>query len=114
MLVQLGGVSNAVDDKSYTEIVIGCGVDCEKAQLIINALTGEPPAESAFVGISPANILCIFGHSWAQTTALETNHRFWTNPTRCRRVTYRVDYCTRSGCNRMDLTQLTVIALVCC
>jgi len=113
MLLQLGGVSYAIDenDEADIDIVLECGMDCDKAQQIINALKGET---SEFQGIAPMNILCLFGHSWKQTTSVTTEHRYWQNPTRCRRTTHRVDYCDRSGCNRMDLTLISQIAIVCC
>jgi len=113
MAIQLGGMSFAVDDEGYTEIIIDCGVDCEKAQLITDLLNGEMPT-SEFQPISPSSILCLFGHAWAQTGAIEINHKYWQNPTRCRQTTYRVDYCTRSSCNHVVMTQLTQIAIICC
>jgi len=111
MLIQLGGVSNAVGDEGYTEIIVGCGVDCEKAQLIVDLINGE---NSTYQTIAPTNILCLFGHSWAVGYATHIEHKYWQNPTRCRETFYRVDYCNRSGCNRMDLTQLTQGPIICC
>jgi hypothetical protein len=111
MLIQLGGISNAIGNEGYTEIIVDCGINCEKAQLIANLINGKT---SEFQGIAPANILCLFGHSWAQGTATEINHRFRTTAPRCRETIHRVDYCTRSGCNRMDLTQISQVFIHCC
>ena len=114
MLFQLGGVSNAVDDEVFVEIVLECDVDCEKAQLIIDTLNGNTHNNGEFTPIAPANILCLFGHSWAQTTARTIEHRIWSTTPRCRETIHRVDYCTRSGCNRMDLTLISQRAIHCC
>jgi len=113
MVVQLGGMSNAVGDESYTEIVLGCDVDCEKAQLIIDLLNGET-SSSEFQPITPSSIWCVLGHAWANTTAVEINHRVFPAPLRCRQTTYSVDYCTRSSCNHVVMTQLTQFAIHCC
>jgi len=111
MLVQLGGMTYAVGDEEYTEIIVDCGVDCEKAQLIINAINGET---STYQAIAPASIFCIFGHNMAQTTAVEINHRVWSTSPRCRETRYRVNYCTRSSCNYVVTTLLTQGAIHCC
>jgi hypothetical protein len=113
MVIQLGGMSFSVSDEGYTEIIIVCDVDCDKSQLIIDLLNAET-STSAFNGIAPASIFCLFGHSMAQTTAVEINHRFWATSPRCRQTTYRVDYCTRSSCNHLVATQLTQIRIICC
>jgi hypothetical protein len=56
----LGGVMTS---DGFTEIIVE-GVDCcQKEQQIIATLNGE-------VLISPASILCLFGHSMAQTTVI--------------------------------------------
>jgi len=111
IIIQLSSISFAVGGGESTEIIINCDVDCEKTQLIINAITGEA---SDYQTIIPSSILCLFGHNMAQGTAIEINHRFWLNPTRCRQTRYRVDYCTRSSCNHMILTQTTQSAIICC
>jgi hypothetical protein len=95
-------------NEGFTEIIVD-GVDCcEKEQQIIALLNGGEL-------MSPMSILCIFGHSMAQTTAIEINHRFWATSPRCRETRYRVDYCTRSSCNHMVLTQIgTPARIPCC
>lgn len=99
------------EDEVITEIVVE-GIDCcQKEQLIINAINGD---DSEFQGIAPMSILCIFGHSMAQGTTIITDHRYWAAAPRCRRTTYRTDYCTRSSCNHIVLTQLTQVRISCC
>ncbi|MDR2572712.1 MAG: hypothetical protein LBD23_20790 [Oscillospiraceae bacterium] len=110
MLVQLGGMSYAVGDNILSEV--DGSIDCY-SQLVANAIYGED-STSDYIGIALANILCIFGHSWAQTHSITIEHRVWSTSPRCVRTTHRVDYCTRSGCNRMDLTLISQIAIVCC
>jgi D-aminopeptidase len=116
MAVQLGNLVSAETDNSFTEVVVNDVVDVQKAELIVNLIKGEELPTSEFIGIVPtANILCLFGHSMAQGTATEINHRYWATSPRCRMTRYRVDYCTRSGCDYMVLTQLGLpSALVCC
>jgi hypothetical protein len=111
MVVQLGSVVVAETDETFIEIVVDCDIDCQKSQLITDLIKGET---STYHGIAPANFLCLFGHSMAQTTALEINHRFWTNPTRCRQTRYRVDFCTRNNCNYAVLIQTSQVAIICC
>jgi hypothetical protein len=91
----------------FTEIIID-GVDCcEKEQQIIALLNGEEL-------MSPMSILCILGHSMAQGTSTTIEHRFWAASPRCRETRHRVDYCTRSGCNHMVLTQISQFRIQCC
>lgn len=104
MLVQLGSVVGAVEK---TEIVVNGVADKQKAQHIADTIKGE-------VTISPFGIACLFGHSMAQGTAIETNHRYYATAPRCRRVTYKIDYCTRSSCNYITYTQTTVSSVYCC
>jgi len=113
MLVLTGGgftmgevaVDVAIND-GFTEIIVD--VDCcENEQQIIALLNGEEL-------MTPMSILCIFGHSMAQTTAVTIEHRFWAASPRCRQTTHRVNYCTRSGCNHMVLTQLSQVRIHCC
>jgi hypothetical protein len=85
------------------EIVVAGDIDNQKVQQIINAISGD---SNGFIGIAPSSIACIFGHSMAQTTATETTHRVWATSPRCRRITYRVDYCTRSSCSHIVYTQI--------
>jgi hypothetical protein len=69
-----------VEDNVSVEFVFSCDVDCKKSQQIIAAITGETFESGTFIGVSPASILCLFGHNMAQTTATETNHRFFRLP----------------------------------
>jgi hypothetical protein len=107
MFVMIGSGFTAGNDEGFTEIVVE-GVDCcQKEQQIIDAINGEEL-------IAPMNILCLFGHSMAQGTAVITDHRFWATSPRCRQTTYRVNYCTRSSCNHIVYTQLTQSRIPCC
>jgi len=102
-----GDVTAIETEEGFTEIIIedvGC---CEKEQQIIDTLNGENL-------ISPMSLLCIFGHSTAQTIVIETNHRFYATSPRCRETVHRVVYCTRSSCNHMVLTQLSQGRIPCC
>jgi hypothetical protein len=106
-VLMCGGFTTKEKDEVFTEIVI-VGVDCcEKEQQITATLNGE-------ILISPANILCIFGHSLSEGRAITTDHRFWVASPRCRQTVHRVVYCTRSGCNHMVLTQLSQSRIPCC
>ena len=108
----IGFIGGAVGDKADVEIVVYGVDDIQKNQQIANALNGE---SSGFMGISPASIFCIFGHSMAQATASETTHRHWETAPRCRETTYRVLYCTRASCNHIaSVTQIGVRAIPCC
>jgi hypothetical protein len=107
MFVLTGGGFTVAKDEIFVEIVVEGDIAREKAQLIIATLNGEEI-------ISPRSILCLIGHSMAQTTAIYTEHRVWPNAPRCRRTTYRVDYCTRSSCNYIVYTQTSVMAVHCC
>ena len=112
MLFQLGGVSIAFDEV-YVEYEV-FGIDDElKAQQIINAISGQNSG-STYEGISPASVLCIFAHSLAQSTVRETTHRVWSAQPRCRQITYRVNYCTRSSCNHIVYTQTGNARISCC
>ena len=103
----VSGVTVKEKSETFTEIVIVDIDDAQKEQQIIATLNGDNL-------ISPMNLLCIFGHSISQGTAIETNHRYWATAPRCRQTTYRVDYCTRSGCDYMKLTQTSQVAIRCC
>ena len=110
MFILTGGgfVGNDVgDDEGFTEIVIVDVNCCEKEQQIIATLNGEDL-------ISPRSILCLFGHSMAQGTAITIDHRFYATAPRCRQTRHRVDYCTRSSCNYMVLTQTSQSRIHCC
>ena len=106
-VITSGGVTAIENEEGFTEIIIEGVECCEKEQQIIATLNGENL-------ISPMSILCIFGHSMAQTTAITTEHRFFAASPRCRQTRHRVDYCTRSSCNYMILTQTSQRAIQCC
>jgi polysaccharide pyruvyl transferase WcaK-like protein len=89
------------------DIVIDKGVDKEKSQLIIAVLNSEEV-------ITSRSIFCLLGHSIAQTTARETTHRYWATSPRCRQITYRVNYCTRSSCNYVTYTVIEDARVPCC
>ena len=93
MLVSLGGMTAANND-TEVEIIVPEDVSCEKAQLIKDTINGK-------VGISPFFIACIFGHSLAITDVRIITHRHWAVSPRCRQVTHRITYCTRSTCNHI-------------
>ena len=109
LLVQLIGVSFATERRtdSYVDVVVDGNIDKEKAQLIIDTINGEDV-------VAPRSILCVFGHSLAQGTALETTHRYYSATPRCRQVTYRVNYCTRSSCNYITYTVIGENRIHCC
>jgi hypothetical protein len=107
VVLTFGGFSANKTDAVFTEVVVE-GIDCcQKEQMIIATLNGEE-------FMSPESILCIFGHSLAESRAIEINHRFWSASPRCRETVHRVVYCTRNNCNHMVLTQLSQIRIQCC
>lgn len=84
------------------------GIDCEYTeQAIIATLNGE-------VLITPNNILCIFGHSISTGTARVIDHRWWAAAPRCRSTLFDVQYCTRSNCDWMVMTQRSQSRISCC
>jgi hypothetical protein len=91
----------------FTAIIVDGVECCEKEQQIIALLNGEEL-------MTPMSIFCIFGHSMAQGTSRTIDHRFWSSSPRCRETIHRVDYCTRSSCNYMVLTQTSQRAITCC
>jgi hypothetical protein len=110
MAIQMGATVIA-EDEVIIEIVVEAVDCCQKEKLIINALNGD---DSGFQAIAPMSIFCLFGHSMAQTTSITTEHRYWAAAPRCRRTTHRVDYCTRSSCNYVVMTQLSQNRITCC
>jgi len=108
MFIQLGGASFAVSDKVTVEVIIDCAVDCQKAQLITDALIGEI---NGFIGITPASSC---SHTMAVTSARTIEHCVWSTAPRCRQTTYKVDYCTKSNCNYTVMTQIGQGAIHCC
>jgi hypothetical protein len=110
MFVLTGGgftMREIAKNDGFIEIIVDGVECCEKEQQIIALLNGEEL-------MSPMSVLCIFGHSMAQTTATTIDHRFYATSPRCRETRHRVNYCTRSGCNHMVLTLLTQVRIPCC
>jgi len=103
-----GGVVSAVGDVEYS---VCNSVGSQQAQLIIDTINGN---SSETATISPSSILCIFGHSIAEGRAIETQHRVWATAPRCRQITYRVNYCTRSSCNYVTYTVISDSRIPCC
>jgi hypothetical protein len=112
MLFQLIGVAIAEGEEGFTEIIVE-DVDCQTEQLIIDMINGEATTSDS-QAINPSSILCIFGHSTAQTTIREINHRHWATAPRCRDTTYNVTYCTRSSCNYIVMTVRSQNRIHCC
>jgi len=108
MFIQLSGMSFAVGDEVFVEVIFSCDIDYQKAQLITDILIGE---NSGFIGIAPASSC---NHIMAQTTSRTIEHRYFTTAPRCRQTTYRVDYCTRQNCTYTIMTQISQIAIFCC
>jgi len=108
MFVLTGGGFTVARDEVFVEIVVEGDINREKAQLIISTISGEEIT-------SIQNILCFFGgHSMAQGTVIETRHRVYSDAPRCVRITYRVNYCTRSGCDYITYTQTSAVRIFCC
>jgi len=109
--MSVGMVSAASNDfrtsRPTIEIIFVDDISREKAQLISDVINGEEL-------ISPRSILCIFGHSLAQTRALGIEHRVWSTSPRCRQTIYDVTYCTRSNCNHIVYTVRSQTAVSCC
>jgi len=113
MLLTMGSVSFAVEDDVDIEYDVIGDVDDLKAQLIINAIIGVP--DNGFIGIAPASLACLFGHSIGRANVVETTHRHWSTSPRCRQITYDVRYCTRSSCNHIaSMTQISNVRIPCC
>jgi hypothetical protein len=108
MLVQLGAVSGTEKERANAENVefVFCGdIDPQKAQLIIDIINGE---EVMFqINSSCAHLLAI-------TTVQEIQHRVSATAPRCRRITYRVTYCTHLNCNYAVYTQTGSASIFCC
>ena len=99
-LVQSVAGATSRSAETQKEIVVLGDVDSQKAQQIINTINGEEIISTR------GNILCVFGHSTAKTTAIGTEHRVYATAPRCVRTNYDVTYCTRSGCDYITYTQV--------
>ncbi|MCL2637554.1 MAG: hypothetical protein FWD48_04205 [Oscillospiraceae bacterium] len=108
MFIQLGGASFAVSDEVTVEVIIDCAVGSQKAQLITDMLIAEA---NGFISITPASSC---NHTMAVTGAITIEHRVFPTTPRCRQTSYRVDYCTRSGCNHTIMTLIGQKAIFCC
>ena len=114
MLVSLGGVSGVVlaaSNESEVEIIVADDVDSEKAQLIIDTIN---KSNEKIIGISPAGLACLFGHSTATTSVREISHKYYATSPRCVEKTYRITYCTRSDCNYNTGTLISDLRIYCC
>lgn len=109
MLVSMAGAvsENTRVSRPNVEIIIDDAIDYEKAQLIIATINGDEI-------ISPRSILCVLGHSKAQTSALGAEHRVWSTSPRCRETIYDVTYCKRSGCDYVVYTIRSQTRVTCC
>lgn len=105
----LAGMTSGANT-SNTEITV-YGVDCpQKEQLIIDMINGG----NEEIGISPAGIFCLFGHSLAEATAKQVTHQHWATAPRCRQITHAITYCTRAFCNYSVGTVISDARIHCC
>lgn len=108
ILVSLGGMS-AANNKQEVEVIVCDSIEClQKRQLLIDVVSGGTG------GISPMNLLCLFGHSTTTTTVIAVTHNAYATSPKCRQQTYRIIYCTRSGCNYNVGSLIGDIRIPCC
>ena len=108
MLASLATMSGAANNNTKPNIIIGDDVPADKVDLIIATINGE-------VLISPHSILCLIpGHNLATTTVRAVTCKVWATAPRCREVTYRITYCTRTGCNYAVSTIIGEFRIHCC
>jgi hypothetical protein len=84
----------------------------EKLEQIVKAMFEM--TVNAGIGISPASILCIFGHNIQTGTTTIIEHRFWVAAPRCRRTLAQVQFCTRNSCSYFVTLSESVGRIVCC
>ena len=96
MSVSLAGMASAENERRVsdhkTEIIFEGDVCPEKTELLTAVINGEEVE-------NPRSLLCIFGHNTTTTTVWVVTHNVYTTTPKCRQQTYRIIYCTRSGCN---------------
>ena len=111
MSVSLAGMTSAEGERRVsdrkTEIIFEDDVCREKAELLTAVINGEEVEK-------PRNLLCLFGHSTTTTTVRAVTHNYWTTSPKCREQTYRIIYCTRSGCNYNTGSIIGDIRIHCC
>jgi len=114
-MVTVGAVDNEPRHSQKDVMVVG-DVDNLKTQLITNAIYGEDvKSKGIYEEITPYfNILCLFGHNTAETTAYLTEHYYYSTAPKCKETTYDVTYCTRSGCDFVNYVQISVNRVRCC
>jgi hypothetical protein len=123
MLVSMFSVAGAANERGgslvfddyRSEFIFSDDIDFQTAQLIANSISGESALlNSGSSLIAPASILCLFGHSLAQTTVRQVEHNVWAASPRCRETVYNVTYCTRSSCSHIVYTVRSQARIVCC
>ena len=111
MSVSLSGMTSAEGERRVsdckTEIIFEDDVCREKAELLTAVINGEEVE-------NPRNLLCLFGHSTTTTTVLAVTHNYYTTSPKCREQTYRIIYCTRSGCNYNTSSVIRDMRILCC
>ena len=111
MLASLGGLVSAESERRAsnikTEITFEDDVCREKAELLTAVINGEEVE-------NPRNLLCLFGHTTTTTTVWAVTHNYWTTSPKCREQTYRIFYCTRSGCNYNTGSVISDFRIQCC
>lgn len=98
------------------KVVIVGDIGSLKAKLITDAINGGTLAsQKGEPEITPNfNILCILGHSKAKTMIYVTDHLYYSTSPKCLETVYDVTYCTRSGCDYIDYTQIGISRIPCC
>ena len=108
MLISLGSMS-AANNEPKVEIIVCDSIECpQKRQLLIDVVSGGTG------GISPANLLCLFGHNTTTTTVFAVTHNAFATSPRCREQVYRIIYCTRNGCNYNVGSLISDARIQCC
>ena len=107
----LGGMTSAEIERRIsngkTEIIFEDGICREKAELLIAVINGEEVE-------NPRSLLCLFGHTTTTTTVYAVTHKYYTTSPKCREQTYRIIYCTRSGCNYNTGSIISDFRILCC
>ena len=97
------------DGTEYVEVVFDDETDLSEAKktLIINHLLGLDP------GVSPYNLLCIFGHDKTSRAVIVTKHNFYQTDPKCLEQIYEVEFCKRENCDYMVETLLSTMRTSC-
>ena len=111
MSFSLAGMTSAESERKVsdrkTEIIFEDELCREKAEILTAVINGEEVE-------NPRNLLCLFGHSTTTTTVWAVTHNVYTTSPKCREQTYRIIYCTRSGCNYNTGSIIGDIRVPCC